>query len=509
MKRKLCPILAVLTMLSAVSCGNVESSSKTESLPSSSESAETVTSSEPASETEPVTTTTVTVSEESSLPMEESEAADISSDIDESSKEESSSQPEDSSSSKPAETGSRRPESSSSKSPTTTTVTSRADSSKTITTSRSGGDTSSSSNKQDDTSSDTQPVWTPVTSLPPADGKFDAAVSAQAFVDGMGVGWNLGNTLDPVNCTWVSNDLDYETAWGNPKATKALIDYIRSEGFRTVRVPVSWADHTSGAPDYTVKAKWMDRVQQVVDWCMEDGLYVILNVHHEDSWLTKASSDYEGVMQKYTAIWEQIADRFKGYDEHLILESMNEIGFDDLGTKNGCELMNRINAEFVSLVRGSGGFNSERYLLLAGYWTDVDRSIEGGIKMPDDNRTILSVHYYSPSTFAIADKTSTWGFRESWGTASDIKYLEGQMKKLKTNYIDKGVPVIIGEFGATHTDKVQSSVNLFVESVIEYALKYKMCPIWWDGGTEIDRTALTYKYSGLQAAVHLGMSSAG
>ena len=348
----------------------------------------------------------------------------------------------------------------------------------------------------------------PAVSEPSDELKFNAAASAQEFVEEMGIGWNLGNTLDPVNCTWVSNDLDCETAWGNPKATKELIDFIRDEGFKTIRVPVSWGDHIGGEPDYIIKAEWMDRVQEVVDWCIEDGLYVILNVHHEDGWLTKASADYDGTMQKYKALWTQIADRFKDYDEHLVLESMNEIGFDDLGTEKGCELMSKMNSEFTSLVRGSGGLNGQRYLLLAGYWTDVDRSIEGGIKMPDDERTILSVHYYSPPTFAIADKTSTWGFRESWGTDKDFEYLDSQMNKLKTNFVDKGVPVIIGEFGATHTDKDQASVNLFVQSVIEYALKYKMCPIWWDGGSEIDRTALTYKYDGLREAVRNGAGDA-
>lgn len=331
---------------------------------------------------------------------------------------------------------------------------------------------------------------------------FHAAESTQVFVEGMGVGWNLGNTLDPVNCTWVSNDLDYETAWGNPKTTKELIHYIKSEGFDTVRVPTTWAEHAGDAPNYTIKSEWFDRVQEVVDWCIAEDLYVILNIHHESEWLTGASKDYDNVMAKYKAIWSQIADRFKNYDEHLIFESMNEIGFDDLGTAKGCDLVNKINAEFTDLVRASGGNNDKRYLLLAGYWTDIDRSCEGGITMPDDDRTILSVHYYSPSDFTIADKTSTWGFRETWGTDADFEYLDGQMKKLREHFVDKGTPVIIGEFGSIHTDKDIDDVILFTASVIEYALKYDMCPVWWDNGQEIDRRALAYKVDGMREAVH-------
>ncbi len=335
--------------------------------------------------------------------------------------------------------------------------------------------------------------------------EFHAAASTQAFVENMGTGWNLGNTLDPTNCTWVSDDLEYETAWGNPKATKELIQFVKSEGFDTIRIPTTWGDHTEG-DDYTIKQPWFDRVQEVVDWAIEEDMYVILNIHHEDSWLTKASTDYDGTMKKYRAIWTQIADRFKDYDEHLIFESMNEIGFDDLGVEKGCELMNKINGEFTDLIRNSGSNNKERYLLLAGYWTDIDNTIKGGIKMPDgDDRTILSVHYYSPSTFAIADLTSTWGYQESWGTDEDMQYLDGQMKKLKENYVDKGVPVIVGEFGATHKDKDLEAVVKYTSSVIETALKYHLCPVWWDAETEIDRTALTYKVDGMQEAVHKAM----
>ncbi len=338
--------------------------------------------------------------------------------------------------------------------------------------------------------------------------EFHSAASAQAFVESMGVGWNLGNSLDPSNCTWVSDDMDYETAWGNPKVTKELIKSVHDKGFDTIRVPVTWSDHSEG-DDHKIKAKWFDRVQEVVDWCIDEGFYVIVNIHHEDKWLTKASSDYDKTIKEYKDLWTQIADRFKNYDEHLILESMNEIGFDDIGVQKGCELMNKINGEFVDLVRKSGGNNDKRYLLLAGYWTDIDRTIEGGIKMPEgDDRTMLSVHYYSPSTFAIADLTSTWGYQETWGTDEEFDYLEGQMQKLKENYVDKGVPVIIGEYGATVKDKDLKSVVLYISSVMKSAREHNMCPILWDAGSCIDRETGEYKLEGLEAALADTISAA-
>ena len=327
--------------------------------------------------------------------------------------------------------------------------------------------------------------------------------SAQDFVEQLGVGWNLGNTLDPVDCTWLADnmEMEYETAWGNPKVTKELIHYIKLEGFSTIRIPVTWKNHVDAAPDYTIHPQWLDRVQQVVDWCREEDLYVILNMHHEDTWLMQASTDYDRTMQQYCAIWTQIAAWFQDYDEHLIFESMNEIGFDELGDTKGCELQNKINAEFTNLIRTSGGKNPERYLVLAGYWTDIDKTCAGTV-LPEDDRVMLSVHYYSPATFAIADRSSSWGFQETWGTDDDLAYLDGQMRKLKEHFTDKGIPVIIGEFAATHTDKDAQSVVRYTASVMEYALRYHFCPIWWDNGQEIDRTAFNYRLNGMQDAIH-------
>ncbi len=322
------------------------------------------------------------------------------------------------------------------------------------------------------------------------------ALSSMEFVAGMGTGWNLGNSFDPVDCTWLSNEMDYETAWGNPQVTRELIHYIKEQGFDTIRIPVTWTNHVGAAPNYAISPSWLNRIQEVVDWCMEEDLYVILNIHHESGWLTKASTDYEGTMTKYRAIWTQIAERFGDYPDKLLFESMNEICFDDLGTEQGCELMNRMNNEFTELLRRSGGNNPNRYLILAGYWTDIDRTCEG-IVIPDDDKVILSVHYYSPSDFAIAEAGTSWGYRSTWGTEEDFAYMEEQFQKLQTTFLAQGVPVIMGEYGCIIKDKDPESRILYLSSIANYCRQYGICPIFWDNGEEIDRANLYWRTEGL------------
>ena len=284
-----------------------------------------------------------------------------------------------------------------------------------------------------------EPTQAPVpTETPtPTPDPFDVvnAETTQDYVNLMGVGWNVGNSLDSAN-TGREDHMKAEVAWGNPIVVQKLIQHIKSEGFKTIRVPVSYLDHME-EDGLTIKTEWLDRVQQVVDWCVEEDLFIIINIHHEGDWLLNASKDYDGVMKRYTSIWNQIAERFSGYNKKLIFESMNEIGFDDLGTKKGCELISKINTEFVELIRQSGGYNDKRYLLLAGYWTDIDRTCTAEFTVPEDDRIMVSVHYYSPADFAIADAATSWGYRKTWGTDADLKYLKGQFEKLKPGLLTR------------------------------------------------------------------------
>jgi endoglucanase len=317
-------------------------------------------------------------------------------------------------------------------------------------------------------------------------------ITSVELVKDMGIGWNLGNTLDA---------LGGETAWGNPTTTQAMIQAIASAGFSSIRIPITWRRHFGAAPGYTINATWMNRVQQIVDWSLAAGLYAIINMHHDGggdiaqgAWIRNASTNYTGVIQEYKALWGQIALRFQSYPDRLIFESMNEVGFDDLAPQAAYDLLNHINGEFVTLVRASGGNNGQRHLLLAGYWTDIDESIRG-VVMPGDSRCILSLHYYTPSTFCIDGDPTTWG------SAAEILTLRTQFAKVKTNFLDQGIPVILGEYGVVTTTEAASRVH-WIEYLGKTAYDYGIAPYLWDPGSSgglFNRTSLTWPAGLLEA----------
>jgi endoglucanase len=331
------------------------------------------------------------------------------------------------------------------------------------------------------------------------------AITSMELVREMGIGWNLGNTLDA---------LGGETAWGNPPTTQAMIQAIADAGFKSMRIPVTWRQHFGPAPDYVIDTTWMDRVQQIVDWALGAGLYAIVNMHHDGStdtskgaWIRNASKDCKGVLAQYRALWAQIAARFREHGDHLVFESMNEVGFDDLPAPTAYALLNRFNTEFVRLVRGSGGNNRERHLLIAGYNTDIDRTLSAaatGLAMPNDSRCILSIHYYTPYQFCINGKPSTWG------SPGEINALLGQLAKLKTNFVDQGIPVILGEYGVASSTEAASRV-FWIEYVTKTAFDYGIAPHLWDAGGvggEFDRMRLTWRTPGLHEALLRAASGA-
>ena len=230
------------------------------------------------------------------------------------------------------------------------------------------------------------------------DGKFREDFTSAELVKDMGFGWNLGDTLDVCNADRdgdgkidESSETVDETLWGNPKATQELFNRLKSDGVKSVRIPVTWRDHMSDAPEYKVDEAWMNRVQEVVNYARNAGMYVIINIHHDGggdpdfgAWIRNASKDYQTFIQKYKALWSQIAERFKDYSDYLVFESMNEVGFDDLNTNDAYNLLNKINQEFVNLIRESGGNNSKRHHLIAGYWTDIAKTCSSLYKMPED-----------------------------------------------------------------------------------------------------------------------------
>ena len=330
-------------------------------------------------------------------------------------------------------------------------------------------------------------------------------ITSQQLVEDMTFGWNLGNTLDvcqadrdgdgKINEHVEAGEKVDETLWGNPKATKELFTSLKKNGVNAVRIPVTWRDHIDS--NGNIDREWMDRVQQVVDYAYSQGMYVIINVHHDGggdpkfgAWIIEESQkDYNTFLKKYKNIWKQIAERFKNYSDYLIFESMNEVGFDTLYNKNKADaynLINKINQDFVDIIRATGGNNAKRHLLIAGYYTDIERTCDSLYKMPDDKagRCILSVHYYTPWDFCTCDRKHTWG------TNSEVRQMETLIGKMKKNFVDKGIPVIIGEYAASGSDL--SSCIFFIEKLNKLCSDYGIATFIWDSGSQVNRK--TYKW---------------
>ncbi len=318
-------------------------------------------------------------------------------------------------------------------------------------------------------------------------------ISTMDLVREMGLGINLGNTLDTCNVTWIENPTvsSFETAWGSPIITKAMIQGYANSGFGVLRIPVSWSNLMG--ENYTIHPDYMARVKQIVDWTLETGMYAIVNIHYDGGWWSKFPTEKDECMRKYTRIWQQISETFAYYPDKLMFESLNEEGgWESLwnrwsgstdGKAESFGLLNEINQKFVDTVRSSGGNNYGRHLLIAGYNTDVQLTCDPLFKMPYDYmyRCAVSVHYYTPSNFCIIEEDTDWATaRSDWGNENDINELNYYMDLLKTTFIDKGVPVIIGEYGTTTGNKTPETVRLFISSVAKAAYSRRLCPVLWD-----------------------------
>ena len=305
------------------------------------------------------------------------------------------------------------------------------------------------------------------------------------------LGWNLGNTFDASNMTNIgaANELDYEKAWCGQITTIETIAAVKGAGFETIRIPVSWHNHVDA--EYHISEVWMKRVKEVVDWARACDLYVILNTHHdnEEKYYYPDTAHMEQSEKYLSAVWTQIADTFKDYDDHLILESMNEPRL--VGTnvewwldqnKQECidsaECINKLNQKFVDIVRKSGGNNDKRWLLVPGYAAAPESAIYDGFKLPEDpaKRIIVSVHAYRPYNFAL-NKTGT----NEWSASntSDCTEITKFMDDLYGKFILNGTPVLIGEFGAMNKDNLQARIDFSVYYTAA-ARAHGISCIWWD-----------------------------
>lgn len=309
------------------------------------------------------------------------------------------------------------------------------------------------------------------------------------IVNNIKSGWNLGNTFDCYG-DWITDITDYttedfETAWNNPVTSEKIIDDVKKAGFSAVRLPVTWKQHIDS--DGNIDALWLDRVQQVVDYIVMNDMYCIINVHHdtgENGWLKASYNSLKNNREKFINLWTGISNRFKDYDNRLLFEGFNEILDDENNFnypgKEGTSVVNTLNQIFVDTVRSTGGNNRERCLVLNTYYADTESLILDDFVLPEDrvsDSLIVEVHYYSPY------KYTTEGFDNytQWDS-EDGKYdLNGMLYNLYSHFTSKGIPVIIGEFGACNKNNNQDRAE-YARYLVSEAEKYGIKCFWWDKG---------------------------
>lgn len=307
----------------------------------------------------------------------------------------------------------------------------------------------------------------------------------------MGAGINIGNSLD-VNGVLKhkpnASVQDFETFWHNPPITQALFETVHEKGFRTVRIPVSWGEHLQ--EDGMVDPAWMQRVEQVVDWALDIGLYVILNTHHE-AWIVPTQEKEAEVTAQLCCLWEQIAQTFADRDGRLLFESMNEprlVGTDEewtSGTEEARTVINRMNEAFVSTVRTSGGNNETRWLMLPAYAAQSRETALSELELPDDPKLIVSVHAYLPYEFAQGGQTAEWDAEDP----EDTEKIDELMERLDRLFLRRRIPVMINEFGCIDQGNLDERLE-WAQYYTGHAAENGIGCVWWDDGDEfqlIDR----------------------
>lgn len=335
----------------------------------------------------------------------------------------------------------------------------------------------------------------------PSDGNFSR--TAIEVAKAMGDGINLGNTMEATaggNPWFDVNDVtNWETAWGQPKTTQAMITGMKNAGFESIRIPISWSSMMAKDGSYKIPDVFFNRVDEIIGYAYANDMYVMINIHYDDGWWNDFATDEAGTMKRYKAMWSQIAEHYKNYDDKLIFESANE----ELGDALGYPLVNRINQTFVDIVRGSGGNNGVRYLLIAGYNTDIDKTCSSGFKMPADTcggHLLISVHYYTPFTYCGLWKDESWGKADyDWGTDADKAEMENYFKKMQ-KFTEAGYGVIIGEYsvcpdynGGNYRRK-DGAVD-FLSSVRRLSARYGYAAYLWDTGDWYDKAACRMRWS--------------
>ena len=302
----------------------------------------------------------------------------------------------------------------------------------------------------------------------------------------MKIGWNVGNSLEA---------LGGETAWGNPQITKRLIDSVKAVGFNAIRIPVAWSKF-SDMKNYIIQTSWMDRVEQVVNYVLDNNMYAIINMHWDGGWIQPTYAQEEYVTNRLAIMWKQIATHFRDYDDHLLFAGTNEVMKDgDYGTptREYYTVQNGYNQTFVDIVRSTGGRNTFRHLVVQGFNTNINYTVSFAV-MPTDvvnNRLMMEVHYYDPYNFTLNENSNItqWGAiatdaskTETWANES---YADGQFQKMQTFFIQQGVAVILGEYGVISRTDVsghETYRRYYNEYITKSIVDHGLIPFYWDNG---------------------------
>jgi endoglucanase len=312
-------------------------------------------------------------------------------------------------------------------------------------------------------------------------GEADAAApfeTAMVTAGKMGIGWNLGNTFDAIGSRTMG--LRSETAWGNPLTTESLIKAVKDAGFDTVRIPITWLYHFDS--ENQIDEAWLKRVKTVVQYVTDNDMYAIINMHHdgqaENGWLkpTFTGEEREAMVEKFTTLWTQIAEYFKDCGGNVLFAGMNEFhdGYYQPYPQDFDDLTNRLNQAFVDAVRATGGNNASRILIFQTYNTLPEAAPRTTVpKDATPGYLMLEAHYYQPWTFAGEGAGN-------WGTDGNKLMVDLMCKQLKRAFVDEGIPVVMGEYGAVITDNPDRIE--YIRYVTDAFVKNGIIPCWWDNG---------------------------
>lgn len=372
----------------------------------------------------------------------------------------------------------------------------------------SGGDQSASPEQQiseeeagslTESSSETDGENTGTANKGADDGVVREGLTALEAVELMGNGINLGNTMEAYGRGTLgtgAQPTQYETCWGQPVTTQEMLDGMKAAGFDTLRLPVAWTnmmDFETG--DYTIDSAYLDRVEEIVGYARNADMYVIINDHWDGGWWGMFGSASEETraraMELYKSMWTQIGERFKDYSDYVIFESGNEeLGFrlndtdiaKDSGTLSDADcytVTNQINQAFVDTIRATGGNNANRFLLIAGFGTDIKNTCDNRYKMPEDtvaDKLLVSVHYYDPSGYCINTSLATWGTKQEYQTMNETL-------AMMERFTEQGYGVVIGEYGVLIEDtnnELKENTKDYVQNFLNNCDLYGYCPVLWD-----------------------------